>query len=41
MADRWGEKQLAIDNYITVLKINGHFANARKHLERLGVYSPY
>lgn len=41
MADRWGEKQMAIENYITVLKINGQWANARKHLERLGVYSPY
>lgn len=41
MADRWGEKKMAIDDYIMVLKINGHWANARKHLERLGVYSPY
>ena len=41
MADRWGEKQRAIDDYIMVLKINGQWANARKHLERLGVYSPY
>ena len=41
MVDRWGEKQQAINDYIAVLKINGHWANARKHLERLGVYSPY
>ena len=41
MADRWGQKELAIKNYITVLKINGQYSNARKHLERLGVWSPY
>lgn len=40
MADRWGEKETAIANYIAVLRMNSHFANARKHLERLGVWQP-
>jgi len=40
MADRWGERDLAIQNYNTVLKINGVYAHARKALERLGIATP-
>lgn len=40
-AERWGDTKLAIENYITALKMNPRgFWNARKALKRLGVDSP-
>ena len=40
MAERWGEKPLAIKSYEMVLKINAIYAHARKALVRLGVDTP-
>lgn len=39
-AERWGEKDFAIQNYVQVLRINGVYAHARKALVRLGVETP-
>ena len=36
-AERWGDHKLAIDSYVTLLKYNGVFWQARKALQRLGV----
>ena len=36
-AERWGDNKLAIDSYVTLLKYNGVFWQARKALQRLGV----
>lgn len=40
MAEHWGEEKLAIESYVKVLKINGVYEDARRRLQRLGVFTP-
>ena len=40
IADRWGETKLAVDSYLTALRLNGMNLKARQALQRLGVYTP-
>ena len=40
MAEHWGEDKLAIESYVKVLKINGVYEDARRRLQRLGVFTP-
>lgn len=39
MAERWGEKTLAIENYMKLLEYNGVFWDARKALQKHGIYN--
>jgi tetratricopeptide (TPR) repeat protein len=39
-AEAWGENKLAIDSYVEVLRINGVYEDARRRLQRLGVFTP-
>ncbi len=39
-AEHWGEDKLAIESYVKVLKINGVYEDARRRLQRLGVFTP-
>ena len=40
MAEEWGNSDLAIASYVKVLKINGVYEDARRRLQRLGVFTP-
>ena len=40
IADRWGETKLAVDSYLTALRLNGMNLKARQALQRLGVFTP-
>ncbi len=40
MAEEWGNSELAIASYVKVLKINGVYEDARRRLQRLGVFTP-
>ncbi len=39
-AEAWGEDKLAIESYVSVLRINGVYEDARRRLRRLGVFTP-
>ena len=39
-AEAWGEDKLAIESYVAVLRINGVYEDARRRLQRLGVFTP-